>query len=125
MFINLSNHPSGGWGHEQMEEAQKYGTVVDVAFPQIATDANSSGIDDLVKEKYTEFCNIIKDHQDEYNVIMVEGEFVFTYRMVKMLKEHGIMTVAAITARETREEKQSDGSVKKISKFRFEGFREY
>lgn len=125
MFINLSNHPSEGWGNEQIEEAQKYGDIVDVAFPQIAVSADSSDIDDLANEKYAEICNILKGHQDESNAIMVEGEFVFTYRMVTILKSAGMHVVVAVTQRISSEELQPDGEIKKYSRFRFEGFREY
>lgn len=125
MFVNLSNHPSEGWSTEQLKEAGKYGSVVDIAFPQVDTKAGSEEINDLVVGKYNEISSALADKGDKINVVMVEGEFVFTCRMVTLLKEKGIKTVAAVTARETSEEKQPDGSVKKISKFRFEGFREY
>ncbi len=33
MFINFSNHPHALWSAEQQAAAQRYGTVVDLAFP--------------------------------------------------------------------------------------------
>ena len=35
VFINFTNHPSGGWGEEQMLEAKRYGEVIDLTFPEV------------------------------------------------------------------------------------------
>ena len=37
MFINFSNHPSANWGTEQINEAEKYGRIVDLPFPAVST----------------------------------------------------------------------------------------
>lgn len=125
MFINLSNHPSDRWGTEQYKEAHKYGYIVDIAFPQVAFDATSDDIDELVQEKHKEIFGFLMDHENEENVLMVEGEFVFTFRMVTRFKAEGMTVVAAVTQRISSEERQQDGSIRKISRFKFEGFRKY
>lgn len=119
MFINLSNHPSAAWDPDQMRAAEKYGKVVDLRFPDVSPEAGSSEIDALV-EKY--LSEIVKCDDP---VVMVQGEFVFTYRMVTALKSRGIKAVAATTGRVAEEEKRPDGTVVKTSKYKFSQFREY
>lgn len=51
MFINLSNHALQNWSTKQKEEAEKYGELIDLPFPNISPYADSVEIDRLV-EKY-------------------------------------------------------------------------
>ena len=51
MFINLSNHALQNWSLKQKEEAEKYGELIDLPFPNISPYADSVEIDRLV-EKY-------------------------------------------------------------------------
>lgn len=39
MFINFSNHPSILWAEEERNAALKYGTIEDLAFPQVPEGA--------------------------------------------------------------------------------------
>ena len=119
MFINLSNHPSAAWDPNQMIAAEKYGKVVDLRFPDVSPESGSREIDLLVDEYLSE----IMEYDDP--VVMVQGEFVFTYRMVTALKARGIKAVAATTGRVAEEERRPDGTVIKTSKYKFSQFREY
>lgn len=47
MFINFSNHPYALWSAEQQAAAQRYGTVVDLAFPAIDPAADEAALDSL------------------------------------------------------------------------------
>ena len=47
MFINFSNHPYALWSAEQTAAAQRYGTVVDLAFPAIDPAADEAALDSL------------------------------------------------------------------------------
>ena len=47
MFINFSNHPYALWSAEQQAAAQRYGTVVDLAFPAIDPAADETALDSL------------------------------------------------------------------------------
>lgn len=125
MFINMSNHPSKNWGVSQRKSAEQYGRIMDIPFPRITTTASSEEIDELVKEKTSAVQENIDGSKDSVNAVMVEGEFVFTYRMVCSLKKIGILALAAVTQRVVMEEVQPDGTIEKLSKFQFEGFREY
>lgn len=52
MFVNVSNHPSELWLDKQKECASCYGSIVDVAFPAIHKDYDSSKYDELVELYY-------------------------------------------------------------------------
>jgi hypothetical protein len=60
------------------------------------------------------------------SMVLVQGHPGATYMVVSRLKGMpGIVPVYAESVRDSVEEKQSDGSVKKMSVFRHLGFREY
>ena len=125
MFINVSNHPSDKWSVEQKREAEKYGEIIDVTFPQISTESTSeelnSLVDDFIRNNLAMKTKSL-DIKDE--VFMVQGEFVFTFRLVTMLKKLGIKAVSARSERNVKEINEN-GVTKKISEFKFAGFMEY
>ena len=119
VFINLTNHPSSSWGIEQTQDAKKYGDIVDIAFPDIPVDISDPDLKALVEE----YLNRVKTYDDP--VVMLQGEFVFVYRLVNRLKEAGIRVVSACTERIVSEDTKPDGSVVKTSHFQYRGLREY
>lgn len=120
MFINLSNHSSKNWSEEQLKEAQKYGEIVDMPFPSVDTNGDTEYYNEL-----TDRC--IKNVLDVDNnpVVMVQGEFILTHRVVTGLKAMGIKCLAAVTKREAVESVDKDGRIIKTSVFKFERFMEY
>lgn len=50
MFINFSNHPSRLWAEEERNAALQYGTIEDLAFPQVPADMSSEGVCKLAEE---------------------------------------------------------------------------
>lgn len=40
-LLTFSRHPSEGWGDDQKREAEKYGKIMDIAFPQVPPTATS------------------------------------------------------------------------------------
>ena len=117
MFINLTNHLSGGWSEEQLTAARQYGEIIDLPFPIIEPTFTKDDILHLVKE-YTDHIMEIKDRE---TVVHVMGEMTFTYAVVSRLKSLGIKCLASTTERNTVI--TPDG--KKISEFKFVQFREY
>ena len=111
MFINLSNHVSEKWSKEQLETAKVYGDIVDIGFPAVDPKGDSDYIDKL--SKY------------DKPVVMLQGEFTFTYRMVKKLKDSGITVVASCSERHSVEVLKENGKVERNSVFEFVRFREY
>ena len=122
-FINLSNHNTKLCNEKQLVTARGYltddGKIIDLAFPRISTQTNSNQITQLVIE-YAE-----KIMQYDKPIVMLQGEFVFTYRLVCKLKEMGIKVVSSCSERKSVEEINEDGTVTKKSVFDFAGFREY
>lgn len=119
MFLNISNHPSKLWGERQLRAAQQYGKIIDISFPQISSESTSSEIDQLV----TEYLEKIRVYQ--HPVVMVQGEFVFTFRLVTALKKEGYTVLAGVSDRKTTEIQREDGTSIKTAEFVFRGFRVY
>ncbi|MCR4611984.1 MAG: hypothetical protein K5644_08820 [Lachnospiraceae bacterium] len=119
MFINLSNHPSDRWSKEQLVAAQKYGEIIDIAFPKIDANCSEEDVDKIVEDYYKKVL--------EYDnpTVMVQGEFTFTYRLVSKLKEKGLNVLASCTQREVEIVDNPDGTVNKTSIFKFVRYREY
>ena len=119
MFINLSNHSSENWNEEQMAEAHKYGDVIDIHFPAVDPRADSEEIDRKVEELYAQVMAYEKP------VVMLQGEFILTFRLVTKLKAAGLRVVAACSERNTVEEIDEEGNTVKKIRFEFVGFKEY
>ena len=117
MFINLTNHPSEKWSEEQLEAAQQYGKVVDLAFPIIEPTFSKEDILSLVKECMETIMGI----KEGETIVHVMGEMTFTHNLVNALKAVGITSLASTTERNTSI--TPDG--RKISEFKFVQFREY
>lgn len=120
MFINLSNHSSLNWSIEQILEASKYGEIVDISFPEVDPSGDTDYYNKLVDDCVAHIMSL-----DKSPVVMVQGEFILTFRIVTKLKTMGIKCVAASTKREAMESIDDEGRRIKTSIFKFEGFTEY
>ena len=120
MLVNLSNHPSSKWNEDQLKAAELYGGVVDMPFPVVDPMGDSAYFDSLVDEYESKI-----GRMTDVAAVMVQGEFVLTYRLVNRLKKHGITCVSAETRRNTVESVDGDGNLVKTSVFKFEKFMEY
>lgn len=119
MFINLSNHPSENWQPNQYTSAEKYGKVIDIPFPQIDTTITEKQINELVKEYRSKILNM------KPSAILVGGEFTFTYQLVNALLQENINVIIPVSERKTIERKLPNGTIEKIAKFNFKGWRKY
>ncbi len=117
MFINLSNHPSNRWDEKQLNEARKYGEVIDMDFPTISPQLSIHEVQQLAGT----FVERIVGMKGESIVVHIMGEMTFTLCVVTALQKAGIPCVASTTERVVTEE--PDG--RKISQFRFVQFRPY
>lgn len=125
MFINVSNHVSEKWSKEQREAAEQYGTIKDLQFPNINPSLKSEDINKLVDNFIADVLILANEvPEDNQLIVMVQGEFIFTFRLVFELKKAGIKVVAARSERKVVE-KVVDGVTKKDSEFKFAGFMEY
>lgn len=117
MFINFSNHPSKKWGEQQLREAQRFGEVKDLPFPNVQPEWSSEEVNRLADE----YAEILTKMGGENCTVHIMGEMTFTHAVVSRLKEQGIVCVASTTKRCAYE--TADG--KKVSTFRFVQFRRY
>ena len=118
-FVNLSNHPSSKWSEKQLNEAYKYGDIVDIDFPSIRAEAGEEEITSLA----TVYAEQITALQPA--AVMCQGEFTFVYALVRLLTARGIPCVAACSARSVMESVDEDGNTKKLAVFEFVRFRKY
>lgn len=119
MLINLSNHPMEHWDKKQLRETEKYGEIIDMPFPAISPDLSDEELNSLVEEYYKRILEY------ENPVVMIQGEFVFVYRLVTKLKKVGIKALASCSQRVASEQMMGDGRVVKTTVFSFAGYREY
>lgn len=120
-FINLSTHNHRFWSKLELEEASKYGQIVDW-FPFEVTSEVT--LDKIKKEaKKTVDC-VIKVYGVS-STVYVEANHIFTYYVVSFLKEKGIKAVYAYSKRLEREWNETDEIIMMEKKFVFEKFIEY
>ena len=118
LLINLSNHPSAGWGARQREAAEMYGEIEDMDFPAIPPEAGEREITDLAEE----YVARIKERAETRDVtVHIMGEMTFCYSVITKLRPLGIPCLASTTRRQVTE--TADG-VKEV-RFDFETFRRY
>lgn len=118
MFINFSNHPSVEWSKAQIDAATIYGEIIDIPFPQISAAQTEEELKEMTKKVAGQ---IGAYHPD---CVLVQGEMTFTHALVNALKKQGILTVAAVSERISKEQNSAEGTLK-TSLFCFVKFREY
>jgi len=119
MFINISNHPSTGWKEEQTNDAQIYGNIVDIPFPNIPPQIETEEIKPIVNG-YIQKIVALANGLTETIVVHVMGESVFSFMLVAALLKKNYKVVASTTERVVSYE----GDVKR-TEFKFVRFREY
>ncbi len=119
MFVNCSNHRSTLWCEKQLVAANEFGEVVDVSFPSVDPICDEEEIKMLARKLVDKIIKLKPD------VVMCQGEFTLTYAVVNMLKEEGIVVVAACSQRSAVEKINEDGKSERISIFEFVKFRRY
>jgi len=91
------------------------------------TEENKWGVcDDVVNIITEHFENSFEDYLVSRSIVLVQGHPGATFNVVSRLKgKRGIIPVYAESVRDSTEEIQPDGSVKKVSVFRHKAFRRY
>lgn len=118
-FINVSNHASVYWDSRQTEAATAYGSVEDMPFPQIDPRETSDEIDRRVEDYF------VRIMEKQPAAVMVQGEYIFTYRLVQRLKAAGVKVLAGRSERRSEESVDENGNTVRRSLFVFQGFMEY
>lgn len=117
MLLNLSNHPADNWPEKQKQAAQEmFGAIRDLPFPHIPPEWDIGEVEKLV-EKYLEKIYEL----GQIGTVHIQGEFTFTFALVRKLQESHIRCIVSTTRRIVEAEK--DGT--KVSRFEFVRFRDY
>ncbi|MCD8104786.1 MAG: hypothetical protein LUF35_07265 [Lachnospiraceae bacterium] len=119
MFINHTNHLSENWSDVQLREAGKYGTIVDIPFPDIDPELDGREVAQLANQKAEEIIAMKPD------AVLCQGEFTYTFCLVQILKARGIRVMAACSRRVTQEYTDENRNTRRVSVFEFVRFREY
>lgn len=117
LFINFSNHPSEGWGEEQITKAKRYGQVVDLPFPQVDPLMPSEQVRSLSDECVKA---ILGMGNPATMTVHVMGEMTLVFHVVTSLLKQGVHCIASTTERIATE-----ADFTKVSEFRFVTFRDY
>lgn len=118
VFVNLSNHPSSDWTDKQLKAAERYGKVVDVAFPAIPPEADERVISQMADHYVAIVHEMAKDKAVTLHVM---GEMTFVFRVVSQLEAMGVTCLASTTERIVHVTDAGE----KISEFHFVRFRKY
>ena len=89
VFVNFTNHPSSDWGEKQTTEAEKYGKVHDIPFPQVDPMSTEQEIQQLGEQCYKE---IMKYHPI---AVLCQGEFTLAVYVINRLRQKNIKVLAA------------------------------
>ena len=118
-MINFTNHPYDMWSESQKNAACEFGEIKEIAFPAVSPEATEEELDILANE-YTEKILALNDH-----VVLLQGEFTLSFRVVQLLKSKGLEVLAACSKRNVKEWKDDDGKYHKEMLFEFVQFRRY
>ena len=123
MLLNLSNHPYSQWSEKQKETAETlYGEVVDLPFPFVKPELTTGEVKKLATDYYDQVISFFEKQkiENKQNAVHIQGEFIFVFHLVTLLKKANINCVASTSERDI----QQVGN-KKIINFNFIQFREY
>lgn len=132
MFFNITNH--------QLTDEQR--SVIEAAGLEIVnlpddlknrwSDVPPDADNDILMSLVCDVATFIKAHDlGLYNIAMIQGEPVVCHNLAELIRFPGatkgvyVVSVVATTRRESVEEAQPDGSVKKTAIFKHVGFRPY
>ena len=118
-FVNMTNHPSQNWSEAQRAAALEYGPILDLPFPAVAESAELSDVSRMAIRYFDSI------RAFDAPVVLIQGESVFTYCLVRLLEYARIPALACVSRRRVRETVLPDGSTQKTAVFTFAGFRPY
>lgn len=118
-MINFTNHPYEMWDDVQKRAASEFGDIKEIPFPAVDPSATEEDLDNMAEE-YREKVLVLQDP-----MILLQGEFTLSFRLVQLLKKDGLKVVAACSDRRVHEWRDDDGKYHKEMLFEFVQFRRY
>jgi hypothetical protein len=123
MLLNLSNHPYSQWSEKQKETAAAlFGDVIDLPFPFVDPEMTTAEVKKLADDYYRQVISLLEKHKNDskQNAVHIQGEFIFVFHLVTLLKNDSVKCVASTSKRDIQQV-----GTKKIINFNFIQFREY
>ena len=121
MLINLSNHPHLNWSDSHFTLASTlYENVESIPFPHIEPEYSSEDLYEIVHCYLTKILDLAKQFDAKDFTVHIQGESVFVFKLVNLLKQLNIVCIASTTKRDV-----IDLGTEKVVKFKFIRFREY
>lgn len=127
MLINYTNHPSKDWSREQTIAAKEnYEEILDIPFLNVVPSWTEEDIYRVACEEYKKIVEEIGEDklQDKKTAVLCQGEFTLSFLIIKFLMSRNIKVISTVSNRIV-EEKIEDGISKKVTIFKFLGFRAY
>lgn len=118
-LINLTNHSSDKWDKDQIKEAEKYGEIKDIKFPDVDPKLSKEEVDLLAQEYNKKILDMSP------SAVLCQGEYSFTFALTNMLLENNIIVLAACSERTTIEIIDCEGMTNRQSQYKFIKFRKY
>lgn len=120
MLLNVTNHASSSWSGAQLQAAhEQFGPVIDLPFPHIDAQMEDEKINRLAREY------LMKIESFDNPTVLLQGEFIFTYRLICLLKQKGIRVIACQSNIEREEYLDENQNTVKRTIYRFSRFLEY
>lgn len=121
MFINFTNHTVSIWSDKQREEAEQYGEIAEIHFPNVSPYDSADDIKLLADNYVSKIVPLLPDNEE--NAVLCQGEFSLCVAVIEKLKSRNIKVLCACSERLVIEEFDGEKNIKK-SEFHFVGFRE-
>jgi hypothetical protein len=112
IFINFSSYPSNRWEEKKLEAAKQFGEIIDIPFPSIPDGKTIREIEDMAKAKEKEILEMAAGND---TTILVTGEPVYTFSLLRLLKADGIRCVVS----SAKEVVKDLGNGEKIGQIKF------
>ena len=120
MLVNVSNHPSTkAWPKNQTEAARPYGEVVDLPLPYLGPDTTL----EQTEEHAAAYCKKICAMHPQ--AVLVVGESVFVFQLVKRLLDAGQTVLCPRSRRRVFEVRLFGRIPLRTSRYYFEAFVPY
>lgn len=116
-LVVLSNHPPTNWS-EEMKKG--WDEIIYIPHPHIPPDMSREELEKLAQVYVEELFSYNDSCLDTY--FTIQGEYLFTLLVTLGLLERGVELdkfIYPTTQRVSKEELQSDGSIKKVQFFKF------
>jgi hypothetical protein len=115
VLFNISNHPSKTWMDEQKKG---WDIIFDVPFPEVFPDSNLNElVQAVLDEVYAKTCEAAIP-SEAVVCVMIKGDYGLAFKLYEAMKGY-YKIVHPVSVKNSKDEVQPDGSVKKTIIYKF------